>query len=231
MNKKKKFSNSTFLNGLVIKFEPSNLAQQVAKKKFQNSKVLFLIGEAGSGKTHAALGLALEAAKQQNPFYPITICRPAVEAVNERLGFLPGDIEEKIDPYLKPIFDCLPKLAFVHGPSTALDFFSIMTFAHMRGITLDNISILDEAQNCTKEQLLLFLTRLGSNGRMIITGDPSQSDIPNSGLMETIRKLKDIDGVETVMFHPGQNMRSPLVTEFVKRLGIKNKEFEEEANT
>src|SRR5882762_17119 len=157
------------IEGLVVKFDPRNSSQKLAKKVFSSSKVLFLLGDAGVGKTFTALGLALEEAVLHNPFQPITVCRPAIEATTERLGFLPGDINQKIDPYLKPIFDCLSSLAFIQGPTTIADLFSPVSFAHMRGLTFNSVVILDEAQNCTNEQLLMFLTRLGSNGRMLIT--------------------------------------------------------------
>lgn len=201
-------------------YEPLTDAQKLAWEVYQQSSVLFLVGAAGSGKSFLATVFSVREiiARQKSK---IILCRPIIEA-GEHLGFLPGDIGEKIDPYMAPLYDCVSKIA---GKNYELKEFieksyEIKPLAFMRGCTFDDsVCILDEAQNCTKAQLKLFLTRMGKNSRMIITGDPSQSDLGRpSELMEIATKLTDLDGVGLVYFNEDCNVRHPLVTEFIKRL-------------
>ena len=199
-----------------------NRTQQELVKAYFNSDLIFAVGPAGTGKTYVAIALAVRALKNRE-IKRIILTRPAVEA-GERLGFLPGDMKDKLDPYLQPLYDALGDMI----PSKKLqDFISdgtiqIAPLAYMRGRTLDRACvILDEAQNTNLGQLKMFLTRMGPNAKFIVTGDASQVDLPHkedSGLLKGISLLKDIKGVSTICFSNEDIVRHPLVSRIVKAL-------------
>lgn len=197
-----------------------NRTQQELVKAYFNSDLIFAVGPAGTGKTYVAIALAVRALKNRE-IKRIILTRPAVEA-GERLGFLPGDMKDKLDPYLQPLYDALGDMI----PSKKLqDFISdgtiqIAPLAYMRGRTLDRACvILDEAQNTNLGQLKMFVTRMGPNAKFIVTGDASQVDLPHkedSGLLKGISLLKDIKGVSTICFSNEDIVRHPLVSRIVK---------------
>ena len=205
------------VNGRAIVARSAN--QQRLVEEYENNDLLFAIGPAGSGKTYTAIALAVRALKNKE-VRRIILSRPAVEA-GEKLGFLPGDMKEKIDPYLQPLYDALQdmipgvKLAELIEKGTI----QIAPLAFMRGRTLaDAIVILDEAQNTTIPQLKMFLTRLGIHGKMIVTGDLTQIDLPasqRSGLKDAIERLSDIRGISIVEFNQKDIVRHPLVGKIV----------------
>lgn len=182
--------------------------------------LLFAVGPAGTGKTYTAIALAVRALKQR-AVRRIVLTRPAVEA-GERLGFLPGDMKEKLDPYLQPLYDALNDML---PPRTLMakmeeGTIQIAPLAFMRGRTLDNAYvILDEAQNATLGQLKMFLTRMGRNAKFIVTGDASQIDLPDpkaSGLTRVIKMLEGIEGVTVIRFEQNDMVRHPLVRAVVE---------------
>lgn len=187
---------------------------------FDDNDMVFAIGPAGSGKTYTAIALAVKALKTKQ-VRKIILSRPAVEA-GEKLGFLPGDMKEKIDPYLQPLYDALEGMI----PPVKLKEYlenkviQIAPLAFMRGRTLnDAIIILDEAQNTTKQQIKMFLTRLGLNGKMIITGDITQIDLPRSeqsGLIHAMNVLRNIRGIDTIVFDKKDIVRHKLVQRIVE---------------
>lgn len=197
-----------------------NAHQQQMVRDYFGNDLVFATGPAGTGKTYIAIALAVRALKNRE-IKRIILTRPAVEA-GERLGFLPGDLKDKLDPYLQPLYDALQDMI----PSKKLqDFMSdgtiqIAPLAYMRGRTLDRACvILDEAQNTNLGQLKMFLTRMGSDAKFIVTGDASQVDLPNkedSGLTRGIRMLEKIKGVATVVFTSEDIVRHPLVSKIVK---------------
>lgn len=205
------------VNGRAIVARSAN--QQRLVEEYETNDLLFAIGPAGSGKTYTAIALAVRALKNKE-VRRIILSRPAVEA-GEKLGFLPGDMKEKIDPYLQPLYDALQdmipgvKLAELMEKGTI----QIAPLAFMRGRTLaDAIVILDEAQNTTIPQLKMFLTRLGVHGKMIVTGDLTQIDLPasqRSGLKDAIERLSDIRGISIVEFNQKDIVRHPLVGKIV----------------
>ena len=196
-----------------------NANQQAMVKGYFDNDLLFATGPAGTGKTYIAIALAVRALKNRE-IRKIILTRPAVEA-GERLGFLPGDLKEKLDPYLQPLYDALEDMI----PSRKLQEFiadgtiQIAPLAYMRGRTLDRACvILDEAQNTNLGQLKMFLTRMGTNAKFIVTGDASQVDLPrkeDSGLLRGIRMLRDLKGVGVVSFTTEDIVRHPLVTKIV----------------
>lgn len=183
------------------------------------AEMVFGIGPAGTGKTYLAVAQAA-ALLERGVVDRVILSRPAVEA-GERLGFLPGDMKEKVDPYLRPLYDALYDMipADKVERMLAAETIEIAPLAFMRGRTLANsVVILDEAQNTTTMQMKMFLTRLGENGRMIVTGDPSQIDLPrgvDSGLVEALRILKPVKNIVQVKFGKGDVVRHPLVAEIV----------------
>lgn len=205
-------------NGLIVKARTKN--QQRLVELYKSNDLLMAVGPAGSGKTYTAIALAVGALKNRE-VKRIILTRPAVEA-GERLGFLPGDLKEKLDPYLQPLYDALNDMI----PPAKLQKFmeegvvQIAPLAYMRGRTLDNaFVILDEAQNTTLPQLKMFLTRMGRNAKFIVTGDLTQIDLPkksDSGLGRTIEMLKDIDGIGIVEFDSKDIIRHSLVSRIVK---------------
>lgn len=193
--------------------------QQMVKAYFEND-LIFALGPAGTGKTYIAIALAVRALKNRE-IKRIILTRPAVEA-GERLGFLPGDLKDKLDPYLQPLYDALGDMI----PAKKLQEFisegtiQIAPLAYMRGRTLDRACvILDEAQNTNLGQLKMFLTRMGTNAKFIVTGDASQVDLPHkedSGLIRGVNLIKNIKGVETITFNSEDIVRHPLVSKIVK---------------
>ncbi len=195
-------------------------AQDAYIRALKRHSLVFGTGPAGTGKTWLAVAQAIQMFERKE-VDRIILSRPAVEA-GERLGFLPGDLREKVDPYLRPIYDALHDLMDVRIVERALEQgdIEIAPLAFMRGRTLANAAvILDEAQNTTSMQMKMFLTRLGENSRMFVTGDPSQVDLPNgqvSGLAEAVRLLKDVEGVGIVEFAASDVIRHELVQRIVE---------------
>lgn len=206
------------LNGKPILARTAN--QKKLVEEFDKNDMVFAIGPAGSGKTYTAIALAVRALKRKN-VRKIILSRPAVEA-GEKLGFLPGDMKEKIDPYLQPLYDALEDMIPPMKLKEYLEnkIIQIAPLAFMRGRTLnDAIIILDEAQNTTKPQIKMFLTRLGLNGKMIITGDITQIDLPpsqQSGLIHSMKVLRNIKGISTVEFNKKDIVRHKLVQKIVE---------------
>ena len=206
------------LNGKPILARTANQKRLV--EAFGENDLVFAIGPAGSGKTYTAIALAVRALKTKQ-VRKIILSRPAVEA-GEKLGFLPGDMKEKIDPYLQPLYDALedmlPPLKLKEYIENKI--IQIAPLAFMRGRTLnDAVIILDEAQNTTKPQIKMFLTRLGLNGKMIVTGDITQIDLPasqQSGLIHSMSLLKGIKGISTVEFNKKDIGRHKLVQRIVE---------------
>jgi phosphate starvation-inducible protein PhoH and related proteins len=181
--------------------------------------VVFAIGPAGTGKTYLAVAKAIEAMKR-GMVRRIVLVRPAVEA-GEKLGFLPGDFQAKIDPYLRPMYDALQDLVDARTRARWLEseVVEVCPLAYMRGRTLNRaFVILDEAQNTTVSQMLMFLTRLGEGSRMVVTGDPSQVDLPGnvtSGLGDAVRKLGNVDGIGLIRLDADDVVRHPVVSRIV----------------
>lgn len=206
------------ISGKPIKSRSEN--QQRLIDEYDRNDMIFAIGPAGTGKTYLSIALAVRALKDKT-IKKIILSRPAVEA-GEKLGFLPGDMKDKIDPYLQPLYDALEDML----PAVKLQdlmekhVIQIAPLAFMRGRTLsDAVVILDEAQNTTPAQIRMFLTRMGWNTKMIITGDLTQVDLPNgatSGLREAMRILKDIEGISFVNMTGKDIVRHKLVTRIVK---------------
>lgn len=200
--------------------KPKTLGQKKYVEAIRSNTVVFGIGPAGTGKTYLAVGMAVNAfrAKAVNR---IILTRPAVEA-GEKLGFLPGDLQQKVDPYLRPLYDALFDMLGAENFQKYQERGSIEVapLAYMRGRTLDDsFVILDEAQNTTSEQMKMFLTRLGFNSKMVITGDVTQIDLPDgkrSGLVEVIKILKNVEDIETVTFNDKDVVRHRLVQDIVK---------------
>lgn len=182
--------------------------------------IIFGIGPAGTGKTYLAVCLAVQAFKQKQ-VDKIILTRPAVEA-GEKLGFLPGDLQTKVDPYLRPLYDALQEMLGLETYAKLMErgVIEIAPLAYMRGRTLSNaFIILDEAQNATKEQMKMFLTRLGDGSKMVVTGDATQIDLPDgkhSGLEHAARVLKDVDGISVVYLTDKDVVRNPLVMSIVR---------------
>lgn len=198
---------------------PKTIGQKNYVKAIRDKEVVFGIGPAGTGKTYIAVAMAVAAYKRRE-VERIILTRPAVEA-GERLGFLPGDLQEKVDPYLRPLYDALHD---VLGPESAIrlrekDIIEIVPLAYMRGRTLDSsFIILDEAQNTTKEQMKMFLTRMGFDSRMVITGDVTQIDLPRgkkSGLVEASKVLGGIKDIAFCKFTDVDVVRNRLVKKIV----------------
>ena len=196
-----------------------NAAQDAYMKALRSHELVFAEGPAGTGKTWLAVGHAVSLLEQGH-VEKLILSRPAVEA-GERLGFLPGDMREKVDPYLRPIYDALYDFLEARHVDRALQtgIIEIAPLAFMRGRTLTNaVVLLDEAQNTTSMQMKMFLTRLGENSRMIITGDPSQIDLPpgqKSGLVEAVRVLDGVEGIGRITFRDVDVVRHDLVRRIV----------------
>ncbi|MEM9999847.1 MAG: PhoH family protein [Pseudomonadota bacterium] len=193
--------------------------QDAYMRALERAELVFGVGPAGTGKTYLAVAYAAMLL-ERGQVDRVILSRPAVEA-GERLGFLPGDMKEKVDPYLRPLYDALYDM--MPGDkverAVAAGVIEIAPLAFMRGRTLANAAIiLDEAQNTTSMQMKMFLTRLGENARMIVTGDPSQIDLPpgqKSGLVEALQILREVEGIVTVRFRETDVVRHPLVAKIV----------------
>lgn len=194
--------------------------QQKLVKEFDKNDMIFAIGPAGSGKTYTAIALAVRALKNKE-IKKIILSRPAVEA-GEKLGFLPGDMKDKIDPYLQPLYDALQDMipAAKLKEYMELNIIQIAPLAFMRGRTLnDAVVILDEAQNTTTQQIKMFLTRMGMNTKMIVTGDMTQIDLPSSqtsGLIQAMKILKGVKGISFIELNKKDIVRHKLVTRIVE---------------
>lgn len=205
-------------NGKTVRAKTAN--QKMMVQACDKNDILFAIGPAGTGKTYTAVALAVRALKNK-VVKKIILTRPAVEA-GESLGFLPGDLKEKIDPYLRPLYDALDDMI----PADKLGYYmstrtiEIAPLAYMRGRTLDNaFIILDEAQNTNDLQIKMFLTRIGPNAKAIITGDPTQIDLPKnqqSGLFKATRVLKNIEGIAHIELDEEDVVRHRLVKSIIK---------------
>ena len=205
-------------NGNIIRARTVNQRRLV--ELYEHNDLLFAVGPAGSGKTYTAIALAVKALKERE-VRRVILTRPAVEA-GEKLGFLPGDMKEKLDPYLQPLYDALNDMI----PAAKLQKYledgtvQIAPLAYMRGRTLDNaFVILDEAQNTTRSQIKMFLTRMGRNAKFIVTGDVTQIDLPrksDSGLMGAMATLRDIEGIGMVEFDKRDIVRHHLVKYIVE---------------
>ncbi len=204
--------------GRVIKARTPN--QKKLVKEYYKNDLLFAVGPAGTGKTYTAIALAVRALKNKE-VKKLILTRPAVEA-GERLGFLPGDMKEKLDPYLQPLYDALRDMIDAKKLQTLMEegIIQIAPLAYMRGRTLDSaFVILDEAQNTSLGQLKMFLTRMGNNAKFIVTGDATQIDLPNkndSGLIRGVEIVKNIKGIAIIHFGTEDIVRHPLVTKIVK---------------
>lgn len=199
--------------------KPKTLGQKNYVESIRKKDVVFGIGPAGTGKTYIAVAMAVHAFKNKE-VQKIILTRPAVEA-GERLGFLPGDMQEKVDPYLRPLYDALYD---VLGRESALrlkekEAIEVVPLAYMRGRTLDNsFIILDEAQNTTREQMKMFLTRMGFGSKIVVTGDVTQVDLPRgkrSGLVEAARILKDVRGIDFCYLKDVDVVRHELVKKII----------------
>ena len=199
--------------------KPRSDKQQQLVEAFCRNDMVFAVGPAGTGKTYLSIALAVKALKEKN-IKKIILSRPAVEA-GEKLGFLPGDMKEKLDPYLQPLYDALEDMLPAAKLQDLMEkhVIQIAPLAFMRGRTLsDAVVILDEAQNTTCAQLRMFLTRMGWNSKMIITGDMTQIDLPShtkSGLKEALEILRDIEGIGVVELGQKDIVRHKLVTRIV----------------
>lgn len=205
------------VSGKIIKAQTHN--QQKMVQAINKNDMLFAIGPAGTGKTYTAVALAVRALKEKE-VKRIVLTRPAVES-GENLGFLPGDLKEKLDPYMQPLYDALREMIPFEKLDSYLEkgIIQIAPLAFMRGRTLDNaFVILDEAQNTTHNQMKMFLTRMGKNAKFIINGDPGQIDLPKrqiSGLKEAMLTLKDVKGISFVILDDKDVIRHRLVREII----------------
>lgn len=212
--------------------KPKTLGQKEYVKSIRENDVVFGIGPAGTGKTYIAVAMAVNAFKAKE-VQKIILARPAVEA-GERLGFLPGDLQDKVDPYLRPLYDALYD---VLGRDAALrlkekEIIEVVPLAYMRGRTLDNsFIILDEAQNTTKEQMKMFLTRMGFGSKVVVTGDITQIDLPKgkqSGLVEATRVLQNVNGIEFCYLKDTDVVRHELVRRIINAYDRYYKKYPED---
>ena len=209
---------SALTNGKLIR--PKTLGQKRYIDAIAKNTIVFGIGPAGTGKTYLAVAMAVKAFKAHE-INKIILTRPAVEA-GEKLGFLPGDLQDKVDPYLRPLYDALFDMlgAEIFQKHMEKGTIEVAPLAYMRGRTLDDaFIILDEAQNTTSEQIKMFLTRLGNGSKMVITGDITQIDLPNakrSGLIEALKILNDIEDIYIQKFDDKDVVRHKLVQDIIK---------------
>ncbi|MBR2190669.1 MAG: PhoH family protein [Eubacterium sp.] len=199
--------------------KPKTIGQQKYVDMIRDNMIVFGIGPAGTGKTYLAMAMAIAALKN-NEVSKIILTRPAIEA-GENLGFLPGDLQEKVDPYLRPLYDALYQIMGADSFMTNFEkgIIEVAPLAYMRGRTLDNaFIILDEAQNTTPAQIKMFLTRIGFGSKVIVTGDRTQKDLPKdaiSGLDVALRVLKDVDDIGVMCLDNSDVIRHPLVQKIV----------------
>src|SRR5690554_1911668 len=205
-------------SGLVVRARTPNQRKMV--ESITKNDILFAVGPAGTGKTYTAVALAVRALRNKE-IKRIILTRPAVEA-GENLGFLPGDLKEKVDPYLRPLYDALYTIFGTEHTNRLIEreTIEIAPLAYMRGRTLDDaFIILDEAQNTTVQQMKMFLTRLGFGSKMVINGDTTQVDLPkrvSSGLIHAERVLTDIKGIGNIRFEAEDVIRHPLVAKVIR---------------
>jgi phosphate starvation-inducible PhoH-like protein len=200
----------------ITKFKPKSHEQTEARKIIKNNQISFLLGPAGTGKTYLAVSYALEQFSQKK-YKKIIITRPIVEA-GEKLGSLPGGFEEKTHPYMVPMFNFLEKIATKRGfidKNIEENTIEILPFAYMRGITFeDTIVIADEMQNASKKQLMMLLTRIGPNAKILVTADPEQSDLNRSNkIVEIAKSLSNIDEIDNFIFT--ESVRHPIIGEII----------------
>lgn len=212
--------------------KPKTLGQRLYVESIRKRDIVFGIGPAGTGKTYIAVAMAVNAFKNKE-VQKIILTRPAVEA-GERLGFLPGDLQDKVDPYLRPLYDALYD---VMGRDAALrlkekEAIEVVPLAYMRGRTLDNsFIILDEAQNTTREQMKMFLTRMGFESKVVVTGDITQIDLPRgrkSGLVEAAKVLKNVEGIDFCHLKDTDVVRHELVKRIINAYDRFYKKYPEE---
>ncbi len=212
--------------------KPKTLGQRLYVESIRKRDIVFGIGPAGTGKTYIAVAMAVNAFKNKE-VQKIILTRPAVEA-GERLGFLPGDLQDKVDPYLRPLYDALYD---VLGRDAALrlkekEAIEVVPLAYMRGRTLDNaFIILDEAQNTTREQMKMFLTRMGFESKVVVTGDITQIDLPKgkkSGLVEAAKVLKNVEGIDFCHLKDSDVVRHELVKRIINAYDRFYKKYPEE---
>lgn len=210
-------------NGIIVKARTPNQLKMVESS--EKNDILFAIGPAGTGKTYTAVALAVRALKNKQ-IRRIVLCRPAVEA-GENLGFLPGDLKEKIDPYLRPLYDALFDMIQGEKLRSMIEngIIEVAPLAFMRGRTLDHaFVILDEAQNATESQLKMFLTRMGPSAKFIVTGDVTQIDLPRnqpSGLIQALKLLKGINGIDMIYLNETDVVRHRLVRDIITAYAVK----------
>lgn len=213
-------------DGKCVKARTPNQKRLV--KDYYDNDLIFALGPAGTGKTYTAIALAVRALKNRE-VKRLILTRPAVEA-GERLGFLPGDLKDKLDPYLQPLYDALLDMIPAKKLQSLMEdgTIQIAPLAYMRGRTLDKaFVILDEAQNTSLSQLKMFLTRMGNDAKFIVTGDATQIDLPNrgdSGLLRGVELVRDIRGISVVSFTKEDIVRHPLVTRIIEAFDKKEKE-------
>ena len=216
----KVFNNVVLVTAKGKQVKPKTVGQSIYLEAIKKNYITFGIGPAGTGKTYLAVVMAVIALKNKE-VEKIILTRPAVEA-GERLGFLPGDLQEKVDPYLRPLYDALYDILGVETfqKFMAKNIIEVATLAYMRGRTLENsFVILDEAQNTTTQQMKMFLTRLGFGSKMVITGDLSQTDLPQgtiSGLAEAKYVLHQVEGIKTIMFDDADVIRHEVVARIIR---------------
>ncbi|NOY59633.1 MAG: PhoH family protein [Calditrichaeota bacterium] len=214
--------------------KPRSEGQLTYYQSTQNNDIVFAVGPAGTGKTYLAVAVAISKLKEKE-VERIILCRPAVEA-GESLGFLPGDLRDKVDPYLRPLYDALYEMVPLDKLKRQLEshVIEIAPLAYMRGRTLNNaFVILDEAQNTTPLQMKMFLTRLGANSKAIITGDITQIDLPakaTSGLVQIIQILQDIEGIDFIFLTDRDVVRHKLVKKIINAYQDFNNQDNDQAN-
>jgi phosphate starvation-inducible PhoH-like protein len=220
VNLEKIFLDTVFISSKKRIITPKSIVQKLYIDSIRNYDMVFAIGPAGTGKTYLAMAMAISALLDKR-VNRIVLTRPAVEA-GEKLGFLPGDLSEKVNPYLRPLYDALFDMIDFDKASSLIHkgVIEVAPLAFMRGRTLnDSFVILDEAQNTTSEQMKMFLTRLGFGSRAVITGDITQIDLPSekiSGLIEAEKILENIDGIRFIHFSEIDVVRHPLVQDVIR---------------
>jgi phosphate starvation-inducible PhoH-like protein len=214
------FLDTVYISAMKRRISPKSLNQKRYLEAMRTHDIVFGVGPAGTGKTYLAMAMAVAALMNQE-FIRIVLARPAVEA-GEKLGFLPGDLYEKVNPYLRPLYDALHDMMDFEKASRLVQrgVIEVAPLAFMRGRTLnDSFVILDEAQNTTSEQMMMFLTRLGFGAKAVITGDVTQIDLPPgalSGLVEARELLGDVEGIAFVHFTERDVVRHPLVQDIIR---------------
>ena len=215
-----KDSDTVILTTTGKAIKPKTMGQKKYVEMIKKETIVFGVGPAGTGKTYLAMAMAIGAFKK-NDVARIILTRPAIEA-GEKLGFLPGDLQQKVDPYLRPLYDALFEIMGAEAFHRNLEkgAIEVAPLAYMRGRTLDNsFIVLDEAQNTTPEQMKMFLTRIGFGSKAVVTGDITQIDLPGStksGLKDVLALLEDVEGIGTTMFTNKDVVRHPLVQRIIK---------------